>query len=61
MYRYFFKRLMDFTLSLIAIIMLLPLFLILTPLVAIKMKGNPFFSQQRCAQTSGPFSRHAAF
>ncbi len=47
MYRYFLKRLMDFTLSLIAIICLLPLFIILTPIIAIKMKGNPFFTQPR--------------
>ena len=47
MYAKFFKRLIDFLLSLIAIILLSPILLILTILGAIKMKGNPFFTQDR--------------
>lgn len=47
LYRKFFKRFYDFTLSLIAIVCLSPIFLILIPAVAIGMKGNPFFTQQR--------------
>ena len=47
MYAKFFKRMMDFTLSLFAVIVLSPVLLILTVLGAIKMKGNPFFTQLR--------------
>jgi lipopolysaccharide/colanic/teichoic acid biosynthesis glycosyltransferase len=38
---------MDFFLSLMAILVLSPILLILTVLGAIKMKGNPFFTQLR--------------
>ena len=47
MYAKYFKRLLDFILSLAAIIVLSPVLLILTVLGAIKMKGNPFFTQLR--------------
>ena len=47
MYAKFWKRVLDFTLSLLALIVLSPVLLILTVLGAIKMKGNPFFTQQR--------------
>ncbi len=47
MYRKFFKRFFDFTLSLMALLALWPLLLLLTVLGAINMKGNPFFTQQR--------------
>lgn len=47
MYRGFFKRFLDFLLSLIALIVLSPVLLILMILGAIKMKGNPFFTQRR--------------
>ena len=47
MYASFFKRVIDFTLSLCAILVLSPVLLILTVLGAIKMKGNPFFTQLR--------------
>lgn len=47
MYAKFFKRLIDFTLSLIALIVLSPVLFILIILGAIKMKGNPFFTQLR--------------
>lgn len=47
MYAKYFKRLLDFILSLAAIIVLSPVLLILTVLGAIKMKGNPFFTQPR--------------
>ena len=47
LYKRFFKRFYDFTLSLLAIIVLLPLLLILTVVGAIAMKGNPFFTQLR--------------
>lgn len=47
MYANFFKRFIDFTLSLIALIILSPLLLALTIIGVIKMKGNPFFTQER--------------
>ena len=47
MYAKYFKRLLDFILSLLAIIVLFPLLLMLTIIGAIKMKGNPFFTQRR--------------
>lgn len=47
MYANFFKRLIDFTLSLAALFVLSPVMLILVVLGAVKMKGNPFFTQLR--------------
>ena len=47
MYAKYFKRVIDFTLSLMALIILSPVLLILTILGAVKMKGNPFFTQAR--------------
>lgn len=47
MYAKCFKRVLDFILSLMALIILSPILLLLTVLGAIKMKGNPFFTQQR--------------
>ena len=46
-YERFVKRPLDFTLALLALIVLSPLLLILTVVGAIAMKGNPFFVQQR--------------
>lgn len=47
MYAKCFKRVIDFVLSLTALIILSPVLLILTVLGAVKMKGNPFFTQLR--------------
>ena len=47
MYAKFFKRFMDFILSVAAMIVLSPILLILTAVGAIVMKGNPFFLQPR--------------
>ncbi len=47
LYRPFFKRFYDIALSGIAIIVFSPLLLLLIVLGAIKMKGNPFFTQLR--------------
>ena len=47
MYTCFFKRFLDFILSLLAIVCLSPLLLLLTVLGYFKMKGNPFFTQER--------------
>ena len=47
MYAKYFKRVLDFALSLFALIVLSPVLLVLTVVGAIKMKGNPFFTQAR--------------
>lgn len=47
MYANFFKRVIDFTLSLIALVVLSPILLVLMLVGAIAMKGNPFFTQLR--------------
>lgn len=47
LYRQFFKRFYDIVLSAFAIIILSPVLLVLIILGAIKMKGNPFFTQLR--------------
>lgn len=46
-YENFFKRFIDFCLSFVGLIILFPLFLILSIIGAIAMKGNPFFCQPR--------------
>ena len=47
MYAKFFKRVIDFTLSLIALLILFPILLILVIIGAVAMRGNPFFTQLR--------------
>ena len=47
LYRQFFKRFYDILLSGLALVVLSPLLLILIVVGAIKMKGNPFFTQLR--------------
>lgn len=47
MYRNFLKRIFDFLLSLIAILLLSPILLILIIVGIVKMGGNPFFTQER--------------
>lgn len=47
MYAKFFKRLIDFALSLCALAVLWPVLLVLAIVGAFKMKGNPFFTQLR--------------
>ena len=47
MYKKFFKRIIDFSLSLLALIILSPVFILLAIIGAIAMKGNPFFTQLR--------------
>jgi len=46
-YAKYIKRILDFTLSLTALLVLSPVLVVLTILGAVKMKGNPFFTQQR--------------
>lgn len=47
LYRPIFKRFYDILLSGIALIVLSPVLIVLTVLGAVKMKGNPFFTQLR--------------
>lgn len=47
MYARYFKRVLDFILSLCAVIVLSPILLLLILLGAIFMRGNPFFCQDR--------------
>ncbi|MBQ9117789.1 MAG: sugar transferase [Clostridia bacterium] len=47
LYRGFFKRFYDMLLSFLALVLLSPVLLVLIVLGAIKMKGNPFFTQAR--------------
>lgn len=47
MYAKFLKRPLDFLLSLMALLVLSPIFLILIVVGAIAMRGNPFFTQKR--------------
>lgn len=47
MYAKFFKRIIDFLVSLTALLILFPILLILAIIGAIKMNGNPFFVQER--------------
>lgn len=52
MYAKFFKRMLDFTLSLFALLVLSPVLLLLTIIGAVAMKGNPFFTQLRPGKIS---------
>ncbi|MCR0523366.1 sugar transferase, partial [[Clostridium] innocuum] len=47
MYRLFFKRFLDFILSLIAIILLSPIYLIVAMLVRVKLGSPVIFKQER--------------
>ena len=47
MYEKCFKRVIDFSLSLIALIILSPLLILLIILGTVFMRGNPFFTQER--------------
>ncbi len=47
MYAKYIKRLLDFLLSLCAIVVLSPVLILFTVIGAIVMRGNPFFTQER--------------
>lgn len=47
MYAKYLKRYMDFWIALIGLIVLSPVLIALTVIGAMKMKGNPFFTQER--------------
>lgn len=54
-YEKYIKRLIDIVCSLSALIVLSPVLLILTIVGAIKMKGNPFFTQERVGKNEKVF------
>lgn len=56
MYKLIGKRTLDFSLSLMALVVLSPLFVVLSILGGIEMKGNPFFSQKRPGKNEKIFS-----
>lgn len=47
MYKLFFKRLIDFSISLIALVILSPLMVLLGLILLVYLKGSPFFTQLR--------------
>ena len=55
MYAKCVKRALDFLLAAGVLILFSPLLLILTILISIKMKGNPFFTQTRPGLHEKPF------
>ncbi|MDL2241529.1 sugar transferase [Bacteroidales bacterium OttesenSCG-928-L03] len=55
MYKSFFKRFFDFSLSLIGLLILSPLFLLVTIFLFFANQGKPFFFQQRPGKNEGIF------
>lgn len=55
MYKKCFKRVIDFTLSLLGLIILSPILLILIVLGTVFMRGNPFFTQERLGKNEKIF------
>lgn len=55
MYKKYFKRILDIILSLSALFVLSPVFLALIVIGMIKMKGNPFFVQERVGKNEKVF------
>lgn len=55
MYNKYIKRILDFLCSFIAILVILPIFLVLIILGSIIMKGNPFFVQERPGKNNKVF------
>ncbi|WPC09064.1 sugar transferase [Globicatella sp. PHS-GS-PNBC-21-1553] len=58
MYKNFIKRFIDIVLSLISIVVLLPLFLIISIVIKIDSKGPVFFSQTRIGKKQQMFTVH---
>jgi len=56
MYKIFFKRILDFSLSLVALILLLPVIIILIILLMFANKGKPFFFQKRPGKNAKIFT-----
>lgn len=58
MYKHFFKRIFDFSLSLVAAIILIPIFLIIALAVVIDDPGPVFFKQKRIGKNKKTFWLH---
>ncbi len=58
MYRKFFKRLFDISVSLLGIIVLSPIFLLLAIIIKIDSKGPVFFKQQRVGKNGKVFNMY---
>ncbi len=58
MYKYFFKRLLDFVLSLIGGILLLPVFLVIAIVIFVDDPGPIFFKQKRVGKNKKLFWLH---
>lgn len=61
MYAKCIKRVLDFTLSLMALLILSPIFLILIVVGAIAMRGNPFFTQLRPGKINPKTGKESIF
>jgi len=61
MYAKCFKRGIDFTLSLIALVVLFPILLVLAVIGAVAMRGNPFFTQMRPGKISKKTGKEKIF
>ncbi|HPQ35353.1 MAG TPA: sugar transferase [Tenuifilaceae bacterium] len=55
MYRYLFKRVFDFTISLVSILVLLPFYLVISLLIKFDTKGSVFFRQNRLGKNGKVF------
>lgn len=55
MYKSFLKRVIDFSLSFIGLILILPLLLLIIILLLVVNRGNPFFVQIRPGKNEKPF------
>ena len=58
MYKLFFKRFLDFILSLIAIVLLSPIYLIIAILVRVKLGSPVIFMQERPGKNEKIFSMY---
>lgn len=56
MYKFFFKRVLDFTASLLGLIILSPIFLLVTVALLVANQGKPFFFQKRPGKDGKIFS-----
>ena len=56
MYKHFFKHIIDFTLSLIGLLVLSPIFLFVMIALTIANNGKPFFFQKRPGKNEKIFS-----
>ncbi|WP_299311822.1 sugar transferase [uncultured Aquimarina sp.] len=56
MYKYFFKRVLDFSTALIFLLIIAPIFLLLIVFLAIANNGKPFFVQKRPGRCEKIFS-----